>query len=74
MLFGEIRQPDGDYLVIPCHSSEKRRYIPVGYVDKNVICSNANILVPNANLYSFGVLMSNVHNSWMRIVSGRIKK
>ena len=73
MLFGEIRQPDGDYLVIPCHSSEKRRYIPVGYVDKNVICSNANILVPNANLYSFGVLMSNVHNSWMRVVSGRIK-
>ena len=73
MLFGEIRQPDDDYLVIPCHSSEKRRYIPVGYVDKNVICSNANILVPNANLYSFGVLMSNVHNSWMRIVSGRIK-
>ncbi len=73
MLFGEIRQPDGDYLVIPCHSSEKRRYIPIGYVDKNVICSNANILVPNANLYSFGVLMSNVHNSWMRIVSGRIK-
>lgn len=73
MLFGEIRQPDGDYLVIPCHSSEKRRYIPVGYVDKNVICSNANILVPNAKLYSFGVLMSNVHNSWMRIVSGRIK-
>lgn len=73
MLFGEIRQPDGDYLVIPCHSSEKRRYIPVGYIDKNVICSNANILVPNANLYSFGVLMSNVHNSWMRIVSGRIK-
>lgn len=73
MLFGEIRQPDGDYLVIPCHSSEKRRYIPVGYVDKNVICSNANILVSNANLYSFGVLMSNVHNSWMRIVSGRIK-
>ena len=73
MLFGEIRQPDGDYLVIPCHSSEKRRYIPVGYVDKNVICSNANILVPNANLYSFGVLMSNIHNSWMRVVSGRIK-
>lgn len=73
MLFGEIRQPDGDYLVIPCHSSEKRRYIPVGYVNKNVICSNANILVSNANLYSFGVLMSNVHNSWMRIVAGRIK-
>lgn len=73
MLFGEIRQPEGDYLVIPCHSSEKRRYIPVGYVDKNVICSNANIIIPNANLYSFGVLMSNVHNSWMRIVSGRLE-
>lgn len=73
MLFGEIRQPDNDYLVIPCHSSEKRRYIPIGYVDKNVICSNANIIVPNANLYSFGILMSNVHNSWMRVVAGRIK-
>lgn len=73
MLFGEIRQPDNDYLVIPCHSSEKRRYIPIGYVDKNVICSNANIIVPNANLYSFGILMSNVHNSWMRAVSGRLE-
>lgn len=73
MLFGEIRQPDGDYLVIPRHSSENRRYIPIGYIDKNVICGDANIIVPNANLYSFGVLMSNVHNSWMRVVSGRIK-
>lgn len=73
MLFGEIRQPDNDYLVIPCHSSEKRRYIPIGYVDKNVICSNANIIVPNASLYSFGILMSNVHNSWMRAVSGRLE-
>ena len=51
----------------------KRRYIPIGYVDKNVICSNANIIVPNANLYSFGILMSNVHNSWMRSVSGRLE-
>lgn len=73
MLFGEIRQPDGDYLVIPRHSSENRRYIPIGYIDKNVICGDANIIVPNANLYSFGVLMSNVHNSWMRIVSGRLE-
>ena len=73
MLFGEIRQPDGDYLVIPRHSSENRRYIPIGYIDKNVICGDANIIVPNANLYSFGVLTSNVHNSWMRVVSGRIK-
>lgn len=73
MLFGEIRQPDNAYLVIPRHSSENRRYIPIGYIDKNVICGDANIIVPNANLYSFGVLMSNVHNSWMRVVSGRIK-
>lgn len=73
MLFGEIRQPESDYIIIPCHSSEKRRYIPIGYTDKNTICSNANIIVPNANLYYFGVLMSNVHNSWIRTVCGRIK-
>ena len=73
MLFGEVRQPETDYLIIPCHSSEKRRYIPIGYVEKDIICSNANIIVPNATLYNFGILMSNVHNSWMRTVCGRIK-
>ena len=73
MLFGEIRQPDKNYLVIPRHSSENRRYIPVGYMDENTICGDANLLIPSASLYDFGVMMSNVHNSWMRSIAGRIK-
>ena len=72
-LFGEIRQPDTEYIIIPCHSSERRKYIPIGFVSSDIICSNANLLMPNATLYDFGVLMSNVHNSWMRVVCGRIK-
>lgn len=72
-LFGEIRQPDTEYLIIPCHSSEKRKYIPVGFESPDVICSNANLLMPEASLFHFGIMMSNVHNAWMRTVCGRIK-
>ena len=72
-LFGEIRQPETDYLLIPRHSSENRRYIPIGYVSKDVIASDANFTISNASLYTFGILTSNVHNAWMRIVGGRIK-
>ena len=73
MLFGEIRQPDTDYILIPRHSSENRRYIPIGYVSPEIICGDANMLIPNASLYHFGVLTSNVHNAWTRAVCGRIK-
>lgn len=69
----EIRQPDTQYIIIPCYSSERRKYIPIGFVDKNVICSNTNLLLPNAILYEFGVMMSNVHNAWIRTVCVRIK-
>lgn len=72
-LFGEIRQPSTQYIILPCHSSERRKYIPIGFVDKDVICSNANLLLPNATLYEFGVLISNVHNAWVHTVCGRIK-
>ncbi|MCM1252537.1 MAG: methylase [Clostridium sp.] len=72
-LFGEIRQPDSDYLIIPRHSSENRRYIPIGYVSKEIICGDANMLIPSASLYIFGVMMSNIHNAWVRAVCGRIK-
>ncbi len=73
-LFGEIRQPEsGTYLLIPSTSSEKRRYVPIGFFDCNVISSNANLIVPHASLYHFGVLTSNVHNIWMRAVGGRLK-
>lgn len=72
-LFGEIRQPATEYIIIPRHSSENRRYIPMGFVAPDIICGDSNLLVPDATLYQFGILMSNVHNSWMRAVCGRIK-
>lgn len=72
-LFGEIRQPSGDYLVVPRHSTENRRYIPIGYMKKDIICGDANLLLENATLYNFGILTSNVHMAWMRVVAGRIK-
>ncbi len=72
-LFGEIRQPNTNYLVVPRHSSENRRYIPIGYIEANIICGDANLLIPSADLFDFGVLMSNVHNSWIRAIAGRIK-
>lgn len=72
-LFGEIRQPNTNYLVVPRHSSENRRYIPIGYIEANIICGDANLLIPSADLFDFGILMSNVHNSWIRAIAGRIK-
>ena len=71
--FMEIRQPESSYLIIPSHSSEKRRYIPIGYESSDTICGNANLLVPNAEFYHFGVLTSNVHMAWMRAVAGRLE-
>ena len=72
-LFGEIRQPEAEYIIIPRHSSAGRRYIPMGFETPDIICGDSNLLMPNAGLYHFGVLSSNVHNSWMRTVCGRIK-
>ncbi|MBQ1995936.1 MAG: class I SAM-dependent DNA methyltransferase [Clostridia bacterium] len=65
--------PSNNYILIPCHSSENRKYIPMGYVAPNVISSNATLLVSNASSYHFGVLTSNVHMAWVRAVCGRIK-
>ena len=73
-LFAQITQPDGvDYLVIPSVSSERRRYIPIGYMGADVIASNAVQILPNATLCHFGVLTSSVHMAWMRTVAGRLK-
>ena len=72
-LFGEIRQPNTQYIIIPRHSSENRRYVPLGFIEPNVICGDANLLLPNATLYEFGIMMSNVHNAWIHTVGGRIK-
>ncbi len=73
MLFGEIRQPSQNYLIVPAHSSTNRKYIPIGFVAPEIICSNANLLIPNATLYHFGVITSNVHMAWVSTVCGRIK-
>lgn len=72
-LFCQIAQPDTDYIIVPSASSEKRRYIPIGFVPNKVIASNLVFLIPNATLYNFGVLTSNVHMAWMRTVCGRLK-
>lgn len=72
-LFCQIAQPDTDYIAVPKTSSEKRKYIPIGFLDKNVIASDLLFLIPNAKLYHFGILTSNVHNAWMRILCGRLK-
>ncbi len=73
-LFGEIRQPDeGHYLLVPGVSSERRNFIPIGFLPAEVIASNATLIVPNATPYHFGILTSTMHNSWMRYTCGRLK-
>ena len=72
-LFCQIRQPDSEYLVFPRHSSESRRYIPIGFEEPYVIVGDACSIIPNIGIYQFGVLTSNVHMAWMRVVCGRIK-
>jgi hypothetical protein len=69
----EVKDPESDYLLIPATSSEQRRYIPIGYVKKEVVPNNAVQFVPEASLYHFGVLTSNVHMAWMRAVCGRLE-
>ena len=73
MLFGEVRQPDSNYLIIPGVSSENRRYIPVGFLNKEVIASDLARTVPNATLFTFGVLTSNAHMTWVKYICGRLK-
>ena len=72
-LFFSAPQTDGDYLCIPEVSSEKRRYIPIGFMSGEVIASNKLLIIPDAKIYHFGILISNVHMSWMRTVCGRLK-
>ena len=71
--FQTENMPKGNYIVIPEVSSEKRRYIPIGYMTPDVLCSNLVKIVPDASLYHFGVLVSNVHMAWMRTVCGRLE-
>ena len=73
-LFAQQTQPIGvDFIIVPIVSSSRRRYIPIGYVNGNTIVNNRVFLIPNADLYIFGILTSNVHNAWMRKVAVRLK-
>ena len=71
-LFRELKNPK-TYIIVPRHSSESRRYIPMGFLDKNYIPADSATIIPEATLFHFGILMSNVHMAWTRVVCGRIK-
>lgn len=72
-LFGEIRQPSSKMLVFPKVSSEKRRYIPIPFINPDIIVNGSSLMIANATNYHFGILESNVHMAWMRVVAGRMK-
>ncbi|MGH8691095.1 MAG: type IIL restriction-modification enzyme MmeI, partial [Burkholderiales bacterium] len=72
-LFGEIRQPQVPYLLIPSVSSERRAYVPVGFMQPDTIASNLVLIVPGATHYHFGVLCSTMHMAWVRFVAGRLE-
>ena len=71
--FQTENMPKGHYIVIPEVSSQRRRYVPMGYMDDSVLCSNKVRLMPDASLYHFGILNSSIHMAWMRVVCGRLK-
>jgi hypothetical protein len=72
-LFTENRQPSSNYILIPSHSSENRRYIPIGFMTKDDILNNSCFSVPDATLYEFGILTSEMHTVWVKNTCGRIK-
>lgn len=73
MIFTQIRQPTTNYLAVPEVSSQNRKYIPIGFLTPDIIASNKLYLIPEATLYMFGVMTSNVHMAWMRVTAGRLK-
>ena len=66
-------KPKTDYLLVPQVSSERREYIPIGYMDANTIASNLVLMIPDAKYWHFGVLTSSVHMTWLRMVAGRLR-
>lgn len=71
MLFRETKNPD-TFIIVPATSSDRRKYIPIGFLDKETIPTNAAVIIPDATIFHFGILESNVHMAWMRVVSGRL--
>src|SRR3546814_9962183 len=66
--------PTSDYLIVPEVSSERRAFIPIGFVGANTLCSNLVKILPDATLYHFGILNSTMHMAWVRAVCGRLKR
>ena len=73
MLFSQIRQPETDYILVPETSSSARKYIPMGFMSKEVIASNSTLVASEATLGLFGMMTSNVHMYWTKVVCGRLK-
>ena len=71
--FSTENMPDTNFIIVPKVSSEKRRYVPMGFMSPNVLASDLVFVIPDATLYHFGILESNVHMAWMRAVCGRLK-
>lgn len=71
--FAFVSHPETPYLLLPSVSSERRNYIPIGFMPSDVIASNLCLIVPSANFYHFGVLTSTMHMAWVRSVCGRLK-
>ncbi len=72
-LFAEIRQPSGDYILVPRHASERREYFPMAFLDSTSIVSDSCLCVPGASAFHFGVLQSRMHLAWLKYVGGRIR-
>jgi hypothetical protein len=72
-LFGEIRQPTTDYLLLPKVSSEERQYMPLGFLAPHFIANGSSLIIPNARLYEFGILSCVIHMAWMRYTGGRLE-
>lgn len=72
-LFAEIRQPTSNYILVPSVSSERRKYIPMGFVSPEIICSNLNLMIPDAEIWHFGILTSKVHMIWTKTICGRLE-
>ena len=71
--FQKIRQPSSKYLLIPSVSSERRTYVPIGFLEASTTVSNLVYALPNASLYHFGVMTSSMHNAFKRFTCGRLK-
>jgi hypothetical protein len=72
-VFAEIRQPKNDYIAIPTVSSERRKYIPVAYLDKSIIASNQLYIIPSGDFFIFGMIHCEMHMTWVKYVGGRLK-